>query len=269
MGAPLRLSYAWERVMTLFLPALVAARAPRAATTSPSPSPSPSAPRRRSLAAADDASDDESRTSADDPTALGARASTSTADAPFAEAVRAVGEDDMTRVFAFRGDAMSPTLRGGATSSSTTKTTTKTTKDAHILARRLAHPFRSASVGDVVAFAHPTDASRTLVRRVSATEGDELVDAVNASVYVVPKDHAWVTADADAMGEDGGGARHEDSRTFGPVEARALEWRVVYSFRGETDHGAVENSPGALVADAPVIEAELENAKRALGWSSN
>jgi len=92
---------------------------------------------------------------------------------------------------------------------------------------------------------------------------------VNANVYVVPKDHAWVTADADAMGEDGGGVRHEDSRTFGPVEARALEWRVVYSFRGETDHGAVENSPGALVADAPVIEAELENAKRALGWSSN
>ena len=265
MGAPLRLSYAWERVMTLFLPALVAARAPRAATTSPSPSPSPSAPRRRSLAAADDASDDESRTSADDPTALGARASTSTADAPFAEAVRAVGEDDMTRVFAFRGDAMSPTLRGGASSSSTTRAT----KDAHVLARRLAHPFRSASVGDVVAFTHPTDASRTLVRRVSATEGDELVDAVNASVYVVPKDHAWVTADADAMGEDGGGVRHEDSRTFGPVEARALEWRVVYSFRGETDHGAVENSPGALVADAPVIEAELENAKRALGWSSN
>ena len=265
MGAPLRLSYAWERVMTLFLPALVAARAPRAATTSPSPSPSPSAPRRRSLADDDDASDDESRTSADDPTALGARASRSTADAPFAEAVRAVGEDDMTRVFAFRGDAMSPTLRGGASSSSTTRAT----KDAHVLARRLAHPFRSASVGDVVAFTHPTDASRTLVRRVSATEGDELVDAVNASVYVVPKDHAWVTADADAMGEDGGGVRHEDSRTFGPVEARALEWRVVYSFRGETDHGAVENSPGALVADAPVIEAELENAKRALGWSSN
>ena len=265
MGAPLRLSYAWERVMTLFLPALVAARAPRAATTSQSPSPSTSAPRRRSLADDDDASDDESRTSADDPTALGARASRSTADAPFAEAVRAVGEDDMTRVFAFRGDAMSPTLRGGASSSSTTRAT----KDAHVLARRLAHPFRSASVGDVVAFTHPTDASRTLVRRVSATEGDELVDAVNASVYVVPKDHAWVTADADAMGEDGGGVRHEDSRTFGPVEARALEWRVVYSFRGETDHGAVENSPGALVADAPVIEAELENAKRALGWSSN
>ena len=203
MGAPLRLSYAWERVMTLFLPALVAARAPRAATTSPSPSPSPStsAPRRRSLAADDDASDDESRTSADDPTTLGARASRSTADAPFAEAVRAVGEDDMTRVFAFRGDAMSPTLRGGASSSSTTRAT----KDAHVLARRLAHPFRSASVGDVVAFTHPTDASRTLVRRVSATEGDELVDAVNANVYVVPKDHAWVTADADAMGEDGGG----------------------------------------------------------------
>jgi signal peptidase I len=265
MGA-LRLSYAWERVMTLFLPALVTARAPRAAPSTPSSS-SSSTPRRRSPT--DDASDDTATTTDDDPTALGDRAATtstaSTSGAPFAEAVRAVGEDAMTRVFAFRGDAMSPTLRGrdGGASASFSAS-----MDEYILARRLAHPFRSASVGDVVAFAHPTDSSRTLVRRVSATEGDELVDAVNASVYVVPKDHAWVTADADAMSEEGGRLRHEDSRTFGPVEARALEWRVVYAFRGETDHGAVENSPEALVADAPVIEAELENAKRALGWSS-
>jgi len=255
--------------MTLFLPALVAARAPRAAPSTPSTPSSSSTPRRRSPTDdADDASDDTATTT-DDPTALGDRAATastaSTSGAPFAEAVRAVGEDAMTRVFAFRGDAMSPTLRGGDASASASSSASV---DEYILARRLAHPFRSASVGDVVAFAHPTDSSRTLVRRVSATEGDELVDAVNASVYVVPKDHAWVTADADAMGEEGGRLRHEDSRTFGPVEARALEWRVVYAFRGETDHGAVENSPEALVADAPVIEAELESAKRALGWSS-
>lgn len=254
--------------MTLFLPALVAARAPRAAPSTPSSSSSSSSstPRRRSPT--DDASDDAA-TATDDPTALGDRAATaptaSTSGAPFAEAVRAVGEDAMTRVFAFRGDAMSPTLRGGDGGASASSSASM---DEYILARRLAHPFRSASVGDVVAFAHPTDSSRTLVRRVSATEGDELVDAVNASVYVVPKDHAWVTADADAMSEEGGRLRHEDSRTFGPVEARALEWRVVYAFRGETDHGAVENSPEALVADAPVIEAELENAKRSLGWSS-
>ena len=72
---------------------------------------------------------------------------------------------------------------------------------------------------------HRPDATRRSAP-ASATEGGELVDAVNANVYVVPKDHAWVTADADAMGEDGGRVRHEDSRTFGPVEARALESRA-------------------------------------------
>ena len=75
-------------------------------------------------------------------------------------------------------------------------------------------------------------------------------------------------AGVDSETEHAEDAKDGKSVSFA-AEARALEWRVVYSFRGETDHGAVENSPGALVADAPVIEAELENAKRALGWSSN
>lgn len=120
----------------------------------------------------------------------------------------------------------------------------------------------------MVVLAHPSDSTRTLIRRVSATEGDELVDAANASVYVVPRDHAWVTADADAeMDAATGGGRHEDSRSFGPVDARALEWRVMYSMRSATDHAAVENSAAARVADAPVLEAELAKAMKALGWA--
>ena len=232
--------------MTLFVPALVAATSAAAR-----PVAAPSRPRD-----VDDHADD-------DPT-LARDAAPST---PLAEAVRAIGEDAMTRVFAFRGDAMTPTLRGGARDAPGPSSARGGSGTAYVLARRLAHPFRSAAIGDVVAFAHPSDATRTLIRRVSATEGDELVDAANASVYVVPKDHAWVTADADAETDSAKSAgRHEDSRSFGPVDARALEWRVMYSMRSAVDHATVENSAAARAADAPVLEAELANAMEALGW---
>ena len=80
--------------MTLFVPALVAATSAAAR-----PVAAPSRPRD-----VDDHADD-------DPTLAPRRRAV---DAPLAEAVRAIGEDAMTRVFAFRGDAMAPTLRGGA-----------------------------------------------------------------------------------------------------------------------------------------------------------
>ena len=177
--------------MTLFVPALVAASSAAAR---------PVAATARSRDVDDDDDDD------DDPTTA-PRAPR----APLAEAVRAIGEDAMTRVFAFRGDAMTPTLRGGARDAPGPSSARGGSGTEYVLARRLAHPFRSAAIGDVVAFAHPSDATRTLIRRVSATEGDELVDAANASVYVVPKDHAWVTADADAETDSAKSAgRHED-----------------------------------------------------------
>jgi len=161
---------------------------------------------------------------------------------------------------------MAPALRGRAGASGAVDERGSGTE--YLLTRRLAYPFRGASVGDVVAFAHPLERERMLVRRVSALEGEELVDVTNASVYVVPKDHAWVTADADAV-DDGAtrGGRHEDSRSFGPVDARALEWRVIYSFRSAADHGVVENSAHARVADAPVLEAEFERAMEKLGFA--
>ena len=233
--------------MTLFVPALVAASSAAAR---------PVAATARSRDVDDDDDDD------DDPTTA-PRAPR----APLAEAVRAIGEDAMTRVFAFRGDAMTPTLRGGARDAPGQSSARGGSGTEYVLARRLAHPFRSAAIGDVVAFAHPSDATRTRIRRVSATEGDELVDAANASVYVVPKDHAWVTADADAETDSAKSAgRHEDSRSFGPVDAWALEWRVMYSMRSAVDHATVENSAAARAADAPVLEAELANAMEALGW---
>jgi hypothetical protein len=185
-------------------------------------------------------------------------------------------EVEMTRVFAFSGGAMAPTLGteedsrrkgggGGEEIGRIRRGDASASALLYILARRLAHPFRSVSVGDVVAFTHPLDSSRTLVRRVSAVEGDELVDVINASVYVVPKDHAWLTADADAdvVATVGGKTtnRHEDSRSFGPIDMRAIEWRVMYSLRNSVDHGEVVNSAEGHVADAPVLEAELPKAK--------
>jgi signal peptidase I len=235
MPAPptFRLAYAWERVMTLFLPTLVSATNARATTTA-------------TRIKRDDDDDDDEQTSS----------------TPLGEALRAIDAGEMTRVFAFAGSAMAPSLGVGSErerSASSSSSSSSSSNASYALARRLAYPFRSAAIGDVVAFAHPTDTNRTLIRRVTAVEGDELVDATNASVYVVPRDHAWVTADAEDE-------RHEDSRSFGPVDMRAIEWRVIYSLRTAVDHGEVENNAGSRVADAPVLEAELENAKRRVGF---
>jgi hypothetical protein len=116
-------------------------------------------------------------------------------------------------------------------------------------------------VGDVVAFTHPLDHTRVLIRRVSAIEGDELVDAASASAYVVPNAHCWVTSDADA---DEPKVRFEDSRTFGPIALNSIEWRVMYSFESAVNHGAVENSAEAAVADAPVLEEDLSAARESI-----
>lgn len=223
-----RLAYAWERVMTLFLPTFVSATNARATTT-----------KTTTRIRRDD--DEEEATSS----------------TPLGQALRAIDAGEMTRVFAFAGSAMAPSLGVG----SGRERSSSSSSSYYVLARRLAYPFRSAAIGDVVAFTHPTDANRTLIRRVTAVEGDELVDATNASVYVVPQDHAWVTADAEDE-------RHEDSRSFGPVDMRAIEWRVIYSLRTAVDHGEVENNAGSRVADAPVLEAELENAKRRVGFAA-
>lgn len=224
--------------MTLFLPTLVSATNARATTTATTTT----ATRIKRDDDVDD--DDEEQTSS----------------TPLGEALRAIDAGEMTRVFAFAGSAMAPSLGVGSKRERSASSSSSSPSNAsYVLARRLAYPFRSAAIGDVVAFAHPTDTNRTLIRRVTAVEGDELVDATNASVYVVPRDHAWVTADAEDE-------RHEDSRSFGPVDMRAIEWRVIYSLRTAVDHGEVENNAGSRVADAPVLEAELENAKRRVGF---
>ena len=241
----LRLAYNWERVMTLFLPTLAAATASSSSSSSStSSSLFASKPRTTTLAE-------------DDPTST---TRITTPLTPLASAMDAIATKAMTQVFAFAGGAMAPTLgredaAGDARAS--------TSKPSYVLARRLAYPFRSAQVGDVVAFTHPQDDARVLIRRVSAIEGDELVDAANASVYVVPNAHCWVTSDADA---DEPKARFEDSRTFGPIALNSIEWRVMYSFESAVNHGAVVNSAEASVADEPVLREDLTAARESLGY---
>jgi len=233
--------------MTLFVPTLAAATSSSSSSSSSSSTGlfSPSA---RSLAGDDAAS-----------------ASPSRAKSPLASALEAIATKGMTQIFAFAGGAMAPTLGRDASSAHESADKAAAARElSYVLARRLAHPFRSAQVGDVVAFAHPSERERVLIRRVTAIEGDELVDAANASVYVVPNAHCWVTSDADT--ESGTTVRYEDSRTFGPIELRAIEWRVMYSFDSAVNHGRVGNSAEASIADAPVLREDLRAAKEAIGF---
>lgn len=98
-------------------------------------------------------------------------------------------------------------------------------------------------------------------------EGDEFVDVVNVSVYVVSKDYAWVTADADAetdLAKSVG--RYEDLWLFGFVDVWVLEWWVMYLMWSVVDYVMVENSVVARAADAFVFEAEFANAMEVFGW---
>ena len=91
-----------------------------------------------------------------------------------------------------------------------------------------------------------------MVRRVAALE-DATLESSDPETpdLIVPKEHAWVVADAD---EDS----HRDSRTFGPVDLRRVVGRVVYAVRSATDHGVVHNSAEARWVDDPVVRVELD-----------
>lgn len=66
--------------------------------------------------------------------------------------------------------------------------------------------------------------------------------------------HCWVLADNDKLVPP----HVIDSRTFGPLPLSNVVGRVLYSARSEVDHGPVENSLAAMMADAPVVEQELD-----------
>ena len=49
-----------------------------------------------------------------------------------------------------------------------------------------------------------------------------------------------------------------DSRSFGPLPVQKILGRIMYFGRSDSAHGEINNSPEALEADRPVLEAELD-----------
>ncbi|EFN53981.1 hypothetical protein CHLNCDRAFT_135936 [Chlorella variabilis] len=193
----------------------------------------------------------------------------------------------LTSVMLLTGAAMAPTLNP--------KGSSQPDSVERLLVRLLPRPSeRTVFTGDVVAFASPLtlaaaaapgggglagalglppggaaaaaaaeDAAErlanTMVRRVAAMPGDELVtgedeEAAGFESLVVPEGHCWVLADNAQLEPP----RVIDSRAFGLLPLSAIVGRVLYCARSHTDHGPVENSEEGMAADAPVLEAELD-----------
>mmetsp|Transcript_3147 Transcript_3147/g.11015 ORF Transcript_3147/g.11015 Transcript_3147/m.11015 type:complete len:98 (+) Transcript_3147:792-1085(+) len=87
---------------------------------------------------------------------------------------------------------------------------------------------------------------------VSDEEGDK--------DFAIPAGHCWVAADEDGA-EEAAGPAGAASAAFGPLSAKHVIGRVLYSWRGPADHGPVENSEHAADQDAAVLECELDVAE--------
>lgn len=127
---------------------------------------------------------------------------------------------------------------------------------AAVLLRRLpGAAAASVEVQDVVAI---DVGGTTLLRRVAATEGAEMVsDDADDEGFVLPAGHCWVTVDAEGEAAVGSGATPQDSRAFGPLPYTSILGRAIYAVRSAVDHGPVQNSAAASAADAAVLESEL------------
>ncbi|PRW05766.1 mitochondrial inner membrane protease subunit 2-like [Chlorella sorokiniana] len=181
----------------------------------------------------------------------------------------------LTSVMLITGAAMAPTLNPKAAS--------QPEAVERLLVRLLPRPSsKTVHTGDVVAFRSPLTVAaaagagaggglgsfaaaaldpellqNTMIRRVAAMPGDELVafeGEEHEETFVVPQGHCWVLADNEQLDPP----HVIDSRSFGPLPLSNVVGRILYAARSETDHGPVENSTEGMEADAPVIEAELD-----------
>ncbi|KAI3431274.1 hypothetical protein D9Q98_004335 [Chlorella vulgaris] len=217
-----------------------------------------------------------------------AAAALSSATASLPEAIQRGMEayrKQLTSVMLITGAAMSPTLNPKASSNPDSV--------ERLLVRLLPRPSsRTLFSGDVVAFSSPLAVAataaagampgalglpaaaaaaagvdplageqlqNTMVRRVAAMPGDELVtgedeEAAGFDSIVIPEGHCWVLADNEQLAPP----HVIDSRSFGPLPLSLVMGRILYCARSETDHGPVENSEEGMAADAPVLEAELD-----------
>ncbi|CAH9051259.1 unnamed protein product [Cuscuta epithymum] len=110
-------------------------------------------------------------------------------------------------------------------------------------------------VGDVVVLKDPVNSGNFLVRRLTATEGYEMVSTDEKDEpFVIDEDECWVEADNETIKAKDA----NDSRTFGPVSMDDIIGRVIYCLRSAVDHGPVNNSKLGSQKDAPVLEVELD-----------
>ncbi|KAK9804469.1 hypothetical protein WJX73_005263 [Symbiochloris irregularis] len=160
----------------------------------------------------------------------------------------------LTAMMSLTGAAMLPTLNA----STSTESSNSPVVDSLLLRVLPRASSRQVFTGDVVAFNSPLSQQpehSVLVRRVAASEGDEMVsDHADDQPFSLPEGHCWVLADNDELQP----AEAIDSRSFGPLPFSNIIGRVMYRARSATDHGAIDNSAAAQAADLPVLESELD-----------
>lgn len=180
----------------------------------------------------------------------------------------------LTSVMLITGAAMSPTLNPKAASQPDAverllvrllpRATPKTVHTGDVVAFRSPLTVAAAAgagAGGLGGFAaaalEPELLQNTMIRRVAAMPGDELVafeGEEHEETFVVPQGHCWVLADNEQLEPP----HVIDSRSFGLLPLSNVVGRILYAARSETDHGPVENSAEGMEADAPVLEEELD-----------
>jgi hypothetical protein len=85
-------------------------------------------------------------------------------------------------------------------------------------------------------------------------EGDEMVtDDPDGEGFRLDPGYCWVLADNEALPA----SEALDSRSYGPLPLKNVLGRVMYRSQSETDHGVVDNSEQAQIADEAILEGEL------------
>lgn len=171
---------------------------------------------------------------------------------------------DLTGLLYVTGNAMAPTLNEHAARTGAAAAAASQAGADRLLVRWLHRPSaRSVFAGDVVAFASPlarpdpegVAQPAVLVRRVAATEGEEMVSDDPEDVgWLIPEGHCWVLADNEVLPP----REAVDSRVFGPLPFCNVLGRVLYHASSPARHGPVENSLEAADVDGPVLAAELD-----------
>mmetsp|Transcript_29878 Transcript_29878/g.53491 ORF Transcript_29878/g.53491 Transcript_29878/m.53491 type:complete len:211 (-) Transcript_29878:269-901(-) len=173
--------------------------------------------------------------------------------AEYARAFLAVFNKPLTMELYMGGSAMAPTL-GHAAGGGPVYGASNLDK---LVVRQIKSPSAaSVFVGDVVAFHSPLEGKGGyLVRRVAATEGEEMVsDAPEDEGFTLDTGTCWVLADNEELSP----SEAVDSRVFGPLALESVVGRVVYYARSATEHGLVQNSEAAHWIDEPVLECEID-----------